>query len=64
MSQNIEKKEHDIMAAIAALELSLEMCKDSWKDNPQLVEKIIPLSIAKMEEFITLIRDYQSFKQD
>lgn len=64
MSKDADKREHDIVAAIAALELSLEMCKDSWRDNPQLVEKIVPLSIAKMEELIILIRNYQSFHQD
>lgn len=58
MTENADKIEHDIEAAISALELSLEMCKDSWRNNPQLVEKIVPLSISKMEELLELIQEY------
>jgi hypothetical protein len=36
---------------------------DEWKKNPQLVDKLLPLTKEKLNEFETLFQGYQKWKQ-
>ena len=38
---------HDINAGLSAICQALELIKDNWKSNPDIVEKILPLVIQK-----------------
>ena len=51
---------HDINSSISALLGAVEVIKDEWKSNPELVEKILPLTIDKLNQ---LHRQLQSFNR-
>jgi hypothetical protein len=55
MSNNLE---HDILSAISAMINAMDLIKDEWKKNPELVDRIIPLSIEKMQELQTNLKKY------
>jgi len=40
---------HDINAGLSAISQALELIKDNWKTNPDIVEKILPLVIQKSQ---------------
>lgn len=40
---------HDIVANISSLQSGIDILKSEWKTNPEMVEKIIPLMIQKLE---------------
>ncbi|MGZ3788155.1 MAG: hypothetical protein ACXVLQ_06505 [Bacteriovorax sp.] len=51
---------HDINSSISALLGAVEVIKDEWRANPELVEKIIPLTMEKLGQ---LHAQLQNFKQ-
>ncbi len=57
---NIENLTHDINSTLSSLLSALEVINDEWKSNPQLVDKILPLTEQKLEllkEQISLYRN-------
>jgi hypothetical protein len=48
MSNN--KNVHDIKSAISALTNAMELITEEWDKSPELVDRIIPLSIEKLKE--------------
>lgn len=50
---------HDINASLSAICQALELIKDNWKTNPDIVEKILPLVIQKSS---TLENDWEIAK--
>lgn len=54
---------HDINSTLSALISALELVNDEWKKNPELVDKILPLTSQKLEllqEQIMLYRNRQN----
>ncbi|OUR93674.1 hypothetical protein A9Q84_19615 [Halobacteriovorax marinus] len=51
---------HDINAAISAVSQAVDLISDNWKENPELVEKMLPLT---REKLITLSSDWQEMKE-
>jgi hypothetical protein len=48
MNQQSEAKSiHDINSSINALLSSLEVIKDEWKSNPELINQLMPLIMDK-----------------
>lgn len=41
---------HDINSSISALTGAIEVIKDEWRSNPELVEKILPLTLDKINQ--------------
>jgi hypothetical protein len=52
------KDEHDVKAAISALLNAMELINEEWKSNPALVDRIIPLSIDKLNELKLALEKY------
>lgn len=52
------KNIHDIKAAISALTNAMELISEEWEKNPELVERIIPLSIDKLKELQDELNKY------
>jgi hypothetical protein len=55
---------HDINAAISALVNAMELTKDEWRSNPELVERILPLSIDKIQELQNHLARYKNLNLD
>lgn len=54
---------HDINATLSALLSALELVNDEWKSNPELVDKILPLTTMKLDllrEQLSLYRNSQN----
>jgi hypothetical protein len=54
---------HDINSTLSALLSALELVNDEWKSNPELVDKILPLTIQKLDllsEQLILYRNRQN----
>lgn len=41
---------HDINSSISALQGAVEVIQDEWRSNPELVEKILPLTLEKINQ--------------
>lgn len=62
---NFEKKQksqltHDINASLSALQGAIEVIKDEWRANPELVDRIIPLTVEKINQLHLQIENYKS----
>ena len=55
---------HDINSALSALLSAFEMSRDEWKSNPELVEKILPLTHAKINELQSHLERYKNLNLD
>ncbi len=51
---------HDINSSLSALLSSLEIIKEEWKTNPELVDRLLPLSVEKIHQ---LQAQMQKFNQ-
>lgn len=54
---------HDINATLSSLLSALELVNDEWKSNPELVDKILPLTTQKLDllrEQLLLYRNSQN----
>lgn len=49
--------EHDIKAHISTLQLAINMVRDDWKKNPESVSRVIDLSIDKLNEIKSLLKN-------
>jgi hypothetical protein len=59
-----EKTVHDINAAISALVNAMELTKEEWRKNPELVDRILPLSIDKIIELQAHLATYKKQNLD
>lgn len=59
-----DKVTHDINAAISALMNAIELTRDEWKTNPELVDKILPLTIDKIIELQGHLARYKNLNLD
>lgn len=54
---------HDINSTLSSLLSALELVNDEWKNNPELVDKILPLTSQKLDllkEQLMLYRNSQN----
>ena len=60
----LEKTIHDINASISALVNAVELTKEEWRSNPELVDRILPLTIDKILELQTHLAKYKNLNLD
>lgn len=60
----IDKTVHDINSAISALINAMELTKDEWRTNPELVDRILPLTLDKIFELQTHLAKYKNLNLD
>ncbi|MBC7539206.1 MAG: hypothetical protein H7281_10320 [Bacteriovorax sp.] len=53
---------HDINSSLSALQGALEVIKDEWRSNPELVEKILPLTLEKINQLHLQLNNYRNFQ--
>lgn len=59
MSNSAEKQTvHDINSSLQALQGALELIKDEWRTNPQLVERLLPLTVDKLNQLRSQLQDF------
>lgn len=49
---------HDINSSLSALQGALEVIKDEWRTNPALVERILPLTLDKINQLQLQLAKY------
>lgn len=52
---------HDINSSLQALQGALEVIKDEWKTNPELVERILPLTVDKINQLQLQLQGFRKF---
>ena len=62
MQTNQEFDEHDIKSAISSLQSGLNLVTEEWKENPELVGRILPLMLEKIKEIQNELEIYQQRK--
>lgn len=60
MSANNKQFDHDIKSAISAITGAMEIVREEWDKNPELVERIVPLTELKVAELKILLEKYYS----
>ena len=60
----LAKAIHDINASISALVNAVELTKEEWKSNPELVDRILPLTIDKIIELQGHLAKYKNLNLD
>jgi hypothetical protein len=55
--------DHDINSSIGALLSAFELVKDEWQANPELVDRILPLTVEKIIELQLLLQNYPTTHQ-
>ena len=50
---------HDINASLSALQGAIEIIHDEWKTNPELVDRILPLTFEKLNQLQTQIKNFR-----
>jgi hypothetical protein len=58
-NKDLNKLIHDINSAVSAVSQAVDLISDNWKDNPELVEKMLPLTREKLTD---LNSDWQDIK--
>lgn len=58
-----QKLEHDIKSDIQAILNAAELIRDEWKNNPQLVDQILPLTLDKISELQIKLAYFQIQKK-
>ena len=54
---------HDINSNLSSLLSALELINDEWKTNPELVDKILPLTNQKLDLLQEQMKLYRNFKE-
>jgi hypothetical protein len=62
--KDADKISHDINAAISALVNAVDLTKEEWKTNPELVDRILPLTIDKIIELQAHLARYKNLNLD
>lgn len=52
---------HDINSSLQALTGAVEVMKDEWQSNPELVDRILPLTVEKLHELHGQLQNYRSY---
>jgi len=59
---NEKQTVHDINSSLQALQGALELIKDEWRTNPQLVERLLPLTVDKLNQLQSQLQDFRHLK--
>lgn len=59
-SSQTESLTHDINSTLSSLLSALEVVNDEWKTNPELVDKILPLTTSKLDLLQEQMRLYRT----
>ena len=51
---------HDINSTLSSLLSAFELINDEWKSNPELVDKILPLTVNKLDLLIEQLNLYRN----
>lgn len=54
---------HDINSSISALQGAFEVINDEWRNNPELIDRILPLTldkIAQLQEQLLIFRQHST----
>jgi hypothetical protein len=51
---------HDINSSLSALQSAIDVIKDEWRSNPELVDKILPLAVDKIHELHLQLQNYRN----
>ena len=51
---------HDINSTLSSLLSALELINDEWRSNPELVDKILPLTANKLDLLKEQLRLYRN----
>jgi len=51
---------HDINSTLSSLLSAFELINDEWKSNPELVDKILPLTANKLDLLKEQLRLYRN----
>lgn len=64
MQANSDKSSlsHDINSTLCALISALELVSEEWDKNPELVDKIIPLTTQKLDLLKEQLHAYHQFQ--
>lgn len=54
---------HDINSHFSALLGSLEVMTDEWRANPELVDRLLPLTKEKFIELEELLKDHRKIQR-
>ncbi len=49
---------HDINASLSALQGAIELIHDEWRNDPELVDRILPLTFEKLDQLQTQITNF------
>jgi hypothetical protein len=58
--KSVEQSIHDINSSLSALMGAVEVMKDEWRTNPELVEKILPLTMDKIHQLQQQFHNYRN----
>lgn len=50
---------HDINASLSALQGAFEVVKDEWRTNPELVDRLLPLTLDKINQLQSQLHHYR-----
>jgi hypothetical protein len=53
---------HDINASLSALHGAMEVITDEWRSNPELVDRILPLTLEKLSQLHFQLAQFRSFQ--
>ena len=54
---------HDINSSLSALQGAMEVISDEWRSNPELVEKILPLTVDKINQLQLQLKSFHRPQQ-
>jgi len=60
LNDDINDLTHDINSTLSSLLSALELVSEEWKKNPELVDKILPLTTHKLELLKEQLSLYQN----
>lgn len=60
VEKNNQTLVHDINSSLSALQGAVEVMKDEWRTNPELVEQILPLTLEKINQLHQQLASFHS----
>lgn len=58
MNDEQKKLQHDINSSLSSLLSALQLIEEEWKTNQEIVEKILPLTSAKLSELQSSLKSF------
>jgi len=58
MNEEQKKLQHDINSSLSSLLSALQLIEEEWKTNPEIVEKILPLTSSKLSDLQVSLQSF------